>query len=170
MTATKHWCAALCALLCCALPLAAQRAVGLNPGNLAPDFTVKTVDGGSVTLSELRGKPVMLHFWATWCPPCVEELPHIADVALNRSDEITVLAVSAGENRKMVSDYLAKRGGALAELNSGYDDNGAVSLLYRVAGVPFTLFIDSDGVITDGQIGAYTKDTLTAAVNAAVAG
>lgn len=168
MSLKKKYCSIIAAFMCSILPLAAQQTVGLNIGNLAPDFTVKTLDGSSVTLSKLRGKPVMVHFWATWCPPCVQELPHIAEVAANRTDEITVIAISAGENKKTVANYLRKKKGALATLNSGYDDKGAISILYGVTGVPFTLFLDSNGVITDGQVGAYTEQTLKAAVDRAV--
>lgn len=143
-------------------------AVGLEVGKTAPDFSVKMTDGSAATLSGLRGAPVLLHFWATWCPPCVRELPLIVDVASTRADDITVLAVSVGENRTTVSTYLTKKGPAFSSFASGYDDDASVSALYRISAVPTTLFIDSRGVITKIHVGAYSESALKADVDAAV--
>ena len=64
-------------LLCCAFPVSAQK-TGIRKGKQAPDFSVKMTDGTELMLSSLRGKPVLLHFWATWCPPCVRtKLPFL---------------------------------------------------------------------------------------------
>lgn len=159
----------LCAFLILAAAGAlAQPSVGLRVGNIAPDFSVTRIDGSTIKLSDLRGKPVMINFWATWCPPCVKELPYIANIAQNRSDEITVLIISVENNEKTISDYLRSQGGAVANLNSGYDLDGSISQLYRTYAVPMTLFLDENGVITGGQSGAYTEKRLTAAVDKAV--
>ena len=150
--------------LCAALqPLAAQgRAI--RAGAVAPDFSVKMTDGTTRKLSSLRGKPVMLHFWATWCPPCVRELPMIAEAAEAYAGRLEVLAVSSGEARETVSGYLRRQGGALASLVSGYDDTAEVSFLYGVSAIPMTVFIDARGVITEVQVGAFSASALDAAI------
>ena len=157
--------ALLLALALCAglSPLAAQSRA-IRAGAIAPDFSVKMTDGTTRALSSLRGKPVMLHFWATWCPPCVRELPMIAEAAQTYSGQLEVLAVSSGETRDTVSSYLRRQGGALASLISGYDDTAEVSFLYGVSAIPMTVFIDARGVITAVQVGAFSASALDAAI------
>lgn len=154
-------------LLLAALPLAAQ-ASSWKAGEPAPDFTVNLTDGSSASLSSLRGTPVMLHFWATWCPPCVRELPLIADAASRYAGRLAVFAVSVGEDERTVSSYLARRGGALASFVSGCDGNAAVARLYQVNAVPMTLFLDSAGKILSVHVGAFSAQKLEAAVEAAI--
>lgn len=140
----------------------------ISKGNAAPDFSVKMTDGAEISLSDLRGKPVLLHFWATWCPPCVRELPHIAGIAADRSDDIAVLAISVGETKETVREYIDSKDGDFASFVSGYDDDGAVSRLYNVTAIPYTIFISPDGIITEVQTGAYTPDRLKISVDKAV--
>lgn len=162
------------AVLVCAVALLgfpasvfAQRAK-IRKGNAAPDFSVKMTDGTEISLSDLRGKPVLLHFWATWCPPCVRELPHIANIAADRSDDITVLAVSVGEDKETVREYIDSKDGDFASFVSGYDDDGSVSVLYTVTAIPYSIFISPDGIITEVQAGAFTPDRLKLSVDRAV--
>ena len=157
--------ALLLALALCAglSPLSAQSGA-IRAGAAAPDFSVQMTDGTTRALSSLRGKPVMLHFWATWCPPCVRELPMIAEAAQTYAGRLEVLAISAGETRKTVSSYLSRQGGALSSLVSGYDDTAEVSFLYGVSAIPTTVFIDARGVITAVQVGAFSASALDAAI------
>ncbi len=155
-------------LFCSAQTALWAQSDAIGQGMAAPDFSVKMTDGTVRSLSSLRGKPVMLHFWATWCPPCVRELPMIAEAAQAYSGRLEVFAVSAGESRETVSAYLDRQGGALSSFVSGYDDTAEVSFLYNVSAIPMTLFIDEAGIITFVQIGAFNQSTLDAAIERAL--
>ena len=148
-------------------PLAAQSGA-IREGRVAPDFSIKMTDGTVRALSSLRGKPVLVHFWATWCPPCVRELPMIAEAAEAYAGRLEVLAVSSGEDAKTVSGYLSRQGGALASLVSGIDDAAEVSFLYGVSAIPMSVFIDPRGVITQVQVGAFSASALDEAIGRAL--
>ena len=148
-------------------PLAAQSGA-IRAGAVAPDFSVKMTDGATRTLFSLRGKPVLLHFWATWCPPCVRELPLIAEAAQVYAGRLEVLAVSSGEARNAVSSYLSRQGGALASFVSGYDDDAAVSFLYNVSAIPMSIFIDERGIVTAVHVGAFSAGALDEAIRRAL--
>ena len=157
-------------LLCAARAGLWAQGGAIRAGSVAPDFSVKMTDGASRSLSSLRGKPVLLHFWATWCPPCVRELPMIAEAAEIYAGQLEVLAVSSGETLGTVSAYLARQGGALASLVSGYDDTAEISFLYNVSAIPMSVFIDGQGVITSVHVGAFTAGALEAAIRRALGG
>ena len=148
-------------------PLAAQSGA-IKAGSLAPDFSVKMTDDTTRSLSSLRGKPVLLHFWATWCPPCVRELPMIAEAAQVYAGQLEVLAVSSGEARNVVSSYLSRQGGALSSLVSGLDDTASVSFLYNVSAIPMSIFIDERGFITAVHVGAFSASALDKAISRAL--
>jgi thiol-disulfide isomerase/thioredoxin len=97
-----------------------------------------------VTLSDFRGKVVVLNFWATWCGPCVAEMPHLEQaVAKYRSDpRVAFLAVSIDEKKLAVRSFLQKN---RYTMPAAYDDNAAKS--FGVRGIPATFFIDRNGVI-----------------------
>jgi len=140
-----------CLVLLLALVTACDR--GERPkfvGQQAPDFTVQ--DGGrSVALSSLRGKVVVLNFWATWCPPCVDEVPSLVKMQQKLRDQVTVFAVSVDEDediyRKFIHDYGAE--GLLTVREPGH--KGAD--LYGTTGYPETFIIDSKGVVQRKLVG-----------------
>lgn len=121
-------------------------------GKPAPDFTLKTLSGEEVTLSSLRGKVVLLNFWATWCPPCKEEIPSM--VKLNRimaGKPFQMLAVSIDEGGKeAVEKFFSQAGATLPTL---LDTKQSVGALYGITGVPETFVIDQKGVILKKVIG-----------------
>ncbi|HRN50513.1 MAG TPA: TlpA disulfide reductase family protein [Anaerolineales bacterium] len=137
---------ALCAtwLSACSMLNAAEPVVG-SP---APDFVLNNLQGEPVRLSELRGQPVLLNFWATWCGPCRQEMPTIQ--ARYNQGGFAVLAVDFAESRQQVQGFLDEIGVDLPVL---LDSDGSVQELYRVRGYPSTFFIDAQGIIRFFHIG-----------------
>jgi cytochrome c biogenesis protein CcmG/thiol:disulfide interchange protein DsbE len=119
-------------------------------GTQAPDFTVS--DGQkTVTLSQFRGKPVVLNFWATWCPPCIEEVPSIVAMQKEMGDKVVVLAVSIDVDNDAYKNFTAKRMPGVLTVRDG--DQKAANL-FGTYGWPETYIIDSKGVIRRKFIGA----------------
>jgi thiol-disulfide isomerase/thioredoxin len=154
-------CANTAIMLAGAVPAFAD---GLAVGKTAPDFTFTTAVplGRPQKLSDYRGNPVALHFWATWCGPCVRELPLIADLTASKAEELTVLAVNCAEPDRTVSSFLSKM---KVRLNLVMDADGNISRLYNINAIPQTFMIDADGVIRSIQVGSYTKKALDYDVN-----
>jgi peroxiredoxin len=122
-------------------------------GKPAPDFTLPDLDGQKTRLSDLKGKVVLVNFWATWCPPCREEVPSMA--VLNRlmaGKPFRMLAISIDQGGKeAVEAFFRNSGTALPTL---LDVDGTASRLYGTTGVPETFVIDRKGVIIKKVIGA----------------
>lgn len=121
-------------------------------GNAAPDFTLKDLSGKPVQLSTLKGKVVLVNFWATWCPPCREEIPSM--VKLNQAMQgknFQMLAVSIDEGGKAAVEEFFKRSGAT--LPALLDTDGQVSRRYGTTGVPETFVVDPKGVIRKKVVG-----------------
>lgn len=121
-------------------------------GKVAPDFTLKDLDGRQVRLSDFRGKVVFLNFWATWCPPCREEIPSM--VRLNQLMEgkpFQMLAVSIDEGGKDAVDNFLKNSGTM--LPALLDTNQSTSKRYGTTGVPETFILDKKGVIVKKVVG-----------------
>ena len=121
-------------------------------GKAAPDFTLKDLSGRPVQLSSLKGKVVLVNFWATWCPPCREEVPSL--VRMNQAMQgkpFQLLAVSIDEGGKdAVTGFFRSTGSTLPAL---LDTDGAVSRRYGTTGVPETFVIDTKGVIMKKVVG-----------------
>lgn len=136
----------------------------------APDFTVLSLEGETVSLSDYRGKPVVINFWATWCPPCRGELPAFQSAWERYGDKVQFLMVDLcdgqRETESIVRDFLRDNGYSFPVfLDTEY--SGAES--YGVSAIPMTILVDAEGGILGGQRGALEEETLLAAV-AAMAG
>ncbi len=119
-------------------------------GTVAPDFTVN--DGSkTVSLSQFRGKTVVLNFWATWCPPCVEEVPSLVAMQKQMGDKIVVLAVSTDVDEDAYKKFTEKRMQGVLTVRDG---NQKANALYGTYAFPETYIIDKDGVIKRKFIGA----------------
>jgi peroxiredoxin len=122
-------------------------------GDSAPDFQLEDTQGRKISLSDLRGKVVLVNFWATWCPPCREEMPSME--ALNKAmdgDDFVLLAINVEENgRSSVPAFLARSPYTFPIL---YDDLGVVQKLYGVYKFPESFVIRKDGTVDDRVIGA----------------
>ncbi len=121
-------------------------------GHPAPDFVLAALDGPEVRLSDLRGKVVVLNFWATWCPPCRREMPALEVIwqQHNRGD-VVVLGIDQGESAGVVSEYVRQNVGVTFPLL--LDRRQDVGDLYLVRSLPTTFFIDRAGIIREIRIG-----------------
>ena len=128
-------------------------------GFLAPDFTLTTLDGQSVQLSELRGQPVVVNFWASWCPPCRAEMPALQRIHDEYSKQgLVILAVNA-----TAQDNLADIQSFLNEYNLTVPvplDPGDASRAYQIRSLPSTFFIGRDGIIREVVIGGPMAEAL----------
>lgn len=117
----------------------------------APGFTITDMDGNSFTLESSRGKWVFLHFWASWCGPCREEMPAIQQ--LNEtftSDKFEIVLINTAEDEDTIFSFLAEIG---IEMNSLMDADGLVTEKYKPRGLPTTILIDPQGKVQYQAIG-----------------
>ena len=119
-------------------------------GNEAPDFTV-TDSQHTVQLSKLRGKPVLLNFWATWCPPCVEEMPALVQLQKQMGDKVTILAVSEDADDAAYQQFIRDHRVELLTIREGTQKT---SDIYGTFKYPETYVIDRNGKIVRKFIGA----------------
>jgi len=122
-------------------------------GMPAPNFQLKNLDGQSVSLSDLQGKPVLINFWATWCSPCIHEMPYLQQVYDEWSDKgLMVLAINIGESSAQVEAFMQSHDLSLPVL---LDAKQAVAQKYNIQYIPSTFFIDKDGIIQEKIVGAF---------------
>lgn len=129
-------------------------------GFLAPDFELTTFDGESYRLSELRGEPILINFWASWCPPCRSEMPAIQQVYDEFKDQgLTVLAIN--------TTYQDNLGDAIAFAQIRkltfpilLDRTGSAANLYEIHSLPTTFFVDPDGIISEVIVGGPMAEAL----------
>ena len=126
-------------------------------GAPAPDFTLETVDGESLRLSDLRGKVVAVNFWATWCAPCRLEMPDLQERAERFPDRLAVIGVNFAETAEEVDAFRREVGVDFPLL---LDPEADVQRLYRVLGYPTTFFIDEEGTIRFQHIGLMSGGQL----------
>jgi thiol-disulfide isomerase/thioredoxin len=139
----------------------ADRSIGRRA---TPDLTLDTLDGGKFRLADQAGKPVVINFWATWCPPCRAELPALEQVYKNNRDKgLIVVGVDVAEAPDVVGKFVS-------DMRLTYpitlDTDGEATELYRIEGMPTTFFIGRDGKIKDMVIGGPLSQ---AAIEAKVA-
>lgn len=133
---------------------AAAVGVGTEIGKRAPDFSLPTLDGKELSLSQFRGKAVMVNFWQTSCGACTKEMPDIQSVLDSWSrDDLEILAVNIGEQAVFVQSFFSSRGLTFTAL---LDSDEAVSNVYQISTIPTTFFINTDGIIKEIKVGAFT--------------
>lgn len=132
--------------------------MGIRRGNIALDFSLETLEGELLSLSEFKGKKVFLNFWATWCPPCRAEMPDIQKFSEN--EDIVVLAINlthTEDSLTTVDNFIQDRAFTFPVL---IDRNGEVAEQFRVQAYPATYMIDSNGRIQYIALGALNYDLM----------
>lgn len=133
---------------------------GLRSGNTAYDFQLEDMDGNTVQLSDFRGQKVFLNFWASWCPPCRVEMPHLQNFH-EENDDVVVLGVnvvSSESNPANASAFIDELELTFPNLY-GVED---VVNLYMVESLPTSYFIGTDGTVYERVVGPVTEDILQA--------
>ena len=127
-------------------------------GEAAPEFSLNLMGGGSIDSQELRGRVVMLDFWASWCPPCREEAPVLAQVYADyRERGVEFVGVNLWDNAGDADLFVQQQG---HEYPNGVDDGGKIAISYGVRGIPEKFFIDREGRIVRKFSGPMTADRL----------
>ncbi len=132
----------------------------LAPGTTAPDFTLPALEGGSpVSLASFRGGPVLLSFFASWCPHCRQELSSVAAVARMEAGKVAVVGVDSNES----SDTTARQllAAAHASFPVALDPDARVATRYQVVALPVSYFVNADGKVVGAKLGAQTVSSLT---------
>ena len=129
----------------------------IKEGVAAPDFTGELMDGTSITLSELQGKPVIINFWATWCGPCVKEMPAFERLKDDFGDKIGIIAVNCGDDAETVKDFVEENGYTFPVV---LDEEYSISMLYPTNSIPYTVVLDAEGKVTHISTGALDADTM----------
>jgi peroxiredoxin len=136
----------------------------LEVGDVAHNFYLSDLAGNIVDLESLRGRPVVINFWATWCAPCRVEMPALqAAYEAHQEDGLVILAVNSGESYQLVSDFFTEFGLTFTPL---LDSEGTITRLYNIFNFPSTYFVDEDGVITAVHRGALNLEQIETYLNA----
>lgn len=120
----------------------------------APDFELKNLAGETIRLSDFKGKPLLLNFWATWCGPCRAEFPELQSVAVEHKVAIIGINMTTNDTPSQVPAFVAEFGVTFPIV---LDETGEVSRAYQVTGLPTSIFIDRDGVVREVCLGAINK-------------
>lgn len=125
----------------------------LEMGAIPPEFTLLLPDGRHASISDLKGRPVLINFWATWCPPCRAEMPELLQAARDYPD-LVMLAVNVSEAPGDVSKFAEQ---FRMDVPVVIDPTGTISDRYNITGLPTSVFLDPDGTIASVRPGAINR-------------
>jgi cytochrome c biogenesis protein CcmG, thiol:disulfide interchange protein DsbE len=149
------------------IPKSPDQALSLPyEGLLAPDIQLKTPDGQNVKLSDLRGRPVIMNFWASWCPPCRVEMPALQNAyEIHQNDGLAILGINSAyqDDLSNALPFIQKNGLTFPIL---LDSSGVASQIYRVNALPTSFFIDAKGYIRKIVVGAMPEALLQSEIPA----
>jgi cytochrome c biogenesis protein CcmG/thiol:disulfide interchange protein DsbE len=140
------------------LVVSGSTAAAVRIGQPAPDFALTDLDGNALQLSELRGRPVIVNFWASWCGPCVDEFP-VLEKALTRHQaaNLAVVGIVFRDNSEAARDFMARMG---ASWTAAMDPGELTAQSFGIYAPPESIFIDADGIVRGRQIGQLTANDL----------
>ncbi|GGD83751.1 TlpA family protein disulfide reductase [Paenibacillus nasutitermitis] len=138
----------------------ADAEVGIKKGNKAPDFELLHLSGSPVKLSDFLGKKLILNFWATWCPPCRAEMPHMEKFYKDNEKDVVVLAVNLTNTEKKRSDVTAFVEDFALTFPIVMDAEGNKASMYQIFAYPTSYMIDSEGIIQEIFQGAINYDMM----------
>lgn len=125
-------------------------------GHPAPDFELTSPDGEVYKLSDFKGQPVILNFWATWCGPCRAEFPEFQEAAVDNADSLVIIGINntTADQADQVPDFLEEFGITFPIV---LDETGKTVKSYRIIGLPTTVFVDSNGIVNEVFTGPLNK-------------
>ncbi|MCC3355836.1 peroxiredoxin family protein [Bacillus sp. REN16] len=144
----------------------AEQKIGIAEGQLAPDFTLKTISGEEIKLSAFRGKKVILNFWASWCPPCKAEMPHMQEFyAENKESNAVLLSVNLTTAEKKSSDVAKFVDEYELTFPVMLDEDGEIGQIYQAYAIPTSYLIDSKGIVRKKIVGPMDKEMMNELIN-----
>ena len=138
----------------------AGEAIVLEPapvaGHPAPDFKLVSTDGKTISLSDFRGQPVILNFWATWCAPCRAEFPEFQKAAVDNAGRLVIIGINntSADNADSIPAFLEEFGVTFPIV---LDETGDTVKTYQIIGLPTTIFVDSNGIVNEVFTGPLNK-------------
>lgn len=126
-------------------------------GPPVPDRSFETFDGQQLSLDELAGTPLVVNFWASWCPPCVAEMPDLERVHLDVADEVRFVGLNTQDSRQQAETLVARTG---VTYDLGLDPDGTLFSDFEVVAMPTTFFVDAAGAIVHRHAGLLTEQQL----------
>lgn len=132
--------------------------------NPAPAFTVTDMQGNNVSLASLKGKPVFINFWATWCPPCVGEMPDIQRMYAKYGDKVHFVIINVDGEKNDVAAFMENHALTFPVM---LDNNGSSASAYSVQAIPASYMIDAEGNLLESHIGSMNSSAMESFINTA---
>jgi cytochrome c biogenesis protein CcmG, thiol:disulfide interchange protein DsbE len=151
---------ALALLAAACAPDAGEMASSAGPP--VPDRPFETFDGGETSLADLAGEPVVVNFWASWCPPCVAEMPEFERVHLDRGDEVRFVGLNTQDDLALAEQLVARTG---VTYDLGLDPDALLFNDFEVIAMPSTFFVDADGAIVHRHAGILSEQQLQSLID-----
>jgi thiol-disulfide isomerase/thioredoxin len=125
-----------------------------------PDFSVTSLTGENISLSKLKGKVVLIDFWATWCGPCRQEMPVVKKIwEKHKNNNFTIIGISLDMDREPLDNYIKTKGISWPQYYDGLGWRNKVAQLYRVTGIPFTVLLDKNGEVAGVGLRGQTLES-----------
>ena len=133
-------------------------------GRKAPEFLADSINGKPVSLSNFPESPILLNFWASWCPPCRDETPHFEKIwRLYKEKDVVVIGINVQDDLNSANEYISEFD---VTFINGMDKNGRIMVDYGVTGLPVTFFLDREGMIIGRWVGSIGASSLESRVEA----